>query len=886
MAFCCVIAPVRSQVIIQFTSGNENFLDLHNIWRFQLNNVSGAPITCQVQAKITKGNGELVGTVTTPRFELQNGISELNNDITKNAKSKFRKGSSEGAVISKNGYFPKGLYYICIVVTEARSDAELGQNCQQINVTVVPEDAENGKPKKKENWFTKNVGFSGYSEITGVYSNMQAPGSLLPPSYVQWYCNPTVSVYGFPVSAKWLVSSRQNNDYQNINYFNIEFDANRFASMLKERALGFIKEKVNVDNVNSLNLESYAGQLNDVTSQLQNPAALTELGQLQELDSLKSSLAEWQNMGTDSAGIAERINSLKLLDTDTLSPDTLSLDSLSLTSNDTISYTGDSLTDAKIDSLKQEIEKLDWLEKKRSFYDDLLSKKDELEGKLEGFNLDSLTGNLENYTSQYDASKLNNPEFLFGFLKNNKLFKKFEKFMMAVKKFSLGTSFPQYTDLTFKGTQVNGLNIELEKWNTNLSFVYGDVLQGIIPNNLNLSSPVANYTYRRNVIGGSIGYGPKDKYHVRFTLLSFEDDPTSIIIPDSLAGRTPRPQSNQVMSLDFKVKLFKNRLSIFGELAGSQTIRDITLSDSSFIVNPMDYHNPREWFANIFLQRTVDMNTSVDFAFKAGVEGRLFKGKTILTLQTKRVGPGFQSFGNPFMINDIFNIEAKVTQKLWKNRISISGFVRRNVDNLDSTKLLTSQLYNFGFDFSLRIPKWPSLRVSMTPYLQQNDSASMDIQVLMASSNYSFKIKKVQVLNNLTYMHQQGSSQDSLMNFHTHYATLLNSFLLSKTVSLNLSQSYFFVSNRYGDVGTYSANLSGSVLAFKKWNNTIGALASFNQNERRYGGYYQTGIQFLKYLNLNIRVEYSRYDIINPTITNANLPFDQIMLRGVLITRW
>jgi hypothetical protein len=162
----------------------------------------------------------------------------------------------------------------------------------------------------------------------------------------------------------------------------------------------------------------------------------------------------------------------------------------------------------------------------------------------------------------------------------------------------------------------------------------------------------------------------------------------------------------------------------------------------------------------------------------------------------------------------------------------------------------------------------------------------MNINVLMANTSYICKIKKTQLLTNLTYMHQTGMAADSTMNFYSHYITLLNTLLISKTVSLNIIQNYFHINNRYGDVGTYSLNVSGNVVAFKKWNSSIGATASFNQNERRYGGYYQTSIQFLKYFTFNIRAEYSRYDVINATPYNINIPFDQVNIRGILTTKW
>lgn len=876
----------NAQVIIQFNGSNDNNLNFQSVWGFTLNNLSGNVLSSYTRINITNSQMEPLITILSPQIELNNGENIPTNEIIKNSRIDFNNNNPTSTAIKKDGYFPKGLYYICIVVRDAKSDAELGQNCTQANITIGG-DTVNPKTNedKKPNFFSKNVKLSGYSEITGVYSNMQAYGSTIDPSYVQWYLNPTVSVFDFPVSMQLLLSTRQNNNQQNINSFNVQFDANQFLNMLRQRATDFIKQKLNTDKLNNINLESFTGQLNDVKSKLSNPGALQEIEQLKQLDSLKQSMSDLDNIGKDSASIFNQIEKLKKISGN----DSLKMDTSIIRSKlDSLNSKRDSLVTAKKDSLKKKIKVLSWLEEKKPYYDKLMKQKDELESKLKNVNLDSLTGKIDEYKSKYDPQKLSDPNYLYGFLGKFNLFKKFEKIMMAVKKFSIGTSYPSYSDFTFKGVQVNGFNMEIEKWNTSLSFTYGTALEGIVPSGNYSSTANTNtvFTYKRNVIGGSIGYGSREKSHIHFTLLSFEDDPSSIYVPDSMIGIAPRPKSNQVMSIDFKVKFLKNKLSFFGELAGSQTIRDITLIDSSFLINTTNYNNPREWFPNIFLQRTVDLNTSVDFAFKAGAEISLFKGNTKVSAQVKRVGPGFTSFGNPFMMRDLFNIETKISQSFWKKRIQISGFLRRNIDNLENTKLLTSQLYNFGFDLTLNIPKWPSLRVSMTPYVQSNDSSNINVNVVTANTNYLCKIKKLQLMTNLSYMHQNGTSSDSAMDFYSHYITLLNTLLISKSVSLNLTQNYFHINNRYGEVGTYSLNISGSFIAFKKWNSTIGGILTTNQNERRYGGYYQTGISFLKYFSINVRFEYSRYDIINLTPYNSNMPFDQVYLRGVLITRW
>ncbi len=879
-----VYGTVNAQVVVQFTSSNDNNLNFQSIWNFQVNNLSGPTITSYIEIKITNASTEPVVVIQSPRFELVEGLNTPSYDIIKNAKIDYNKNNQAATILKKEEYFPQGLYYICIVVKDAKSDAEIGQNCTQANITFEPVKPKNEKTDgKKDSFLGKHVKFSGHTEITGVYSNMQPLGSTTPPSYLQWYLNPTLSVYDFPVSFQLLLSTRQTDTQQNINSFNVQFDAQQFKQMLMQRAIAFAQDKILKDKLGNLNLETFTSQFNTIKGKLESPGALLELGQIKQLDSLKNSLSDLQNMKLDSAGIFNQLRQLKKL----TGNDSLSLDTSMIRAKmDSFKQQGDSLMKAKTDSLKKKIKVLSWLEEKKPYYDKLMKQKDELEAHLKGLNIDSLTGKIDEFSSKYDVKKFNDPNYLYGFLDKFKLFRKFEKVMTAVKTLSIGTSYPNYSDFTFRGVQLNGFNIELEKWNTYIGFIFGTALQGIMPSNLQGNNNNVLYTYKRNVIGGSAGYGSKEKSHIHFTLLSFDDDPTSIYIPDSMIGMAPRPQSNQVMSTDFKLQLFKKKISIYGELAGAQTIRDITLIDSTFMINITNYNNPREWFSNIFLQKDVDLNTSVDFAFKAGAEATLFKGLTKISTQVKRVGPGFYSFGNPFMMRDMFNIEAKVSQAFWKNRIKLSGFIRRNIDNLEQTKLLTSQLYNFGFDFSLNIPKWPSLKIAMTPYVQSNDSMNMNINVLIANTNYICKIKKTQLLSNLTYMHQNGTAADSSMNFYSHYITLLNTLLISKTVSVNITQNYFLINNRYGKVGTYALNASGTVVAFKRWNNSIGTTISFNENERRYGGYYQTSIQFLKYFTFNIRAEYSRYDVINYTANNINIPFDQVNIRGILTTKW
>jgi len=545
-----------SQIVVQFSNSYDNNLNLQSIWGFQVTNLAGYPVNSYIEIKVTNNRMEQVVLIQSPRIELATGSNNLNNDVIKNSRINYNPANAESAILKKESYFPKGLYYICISVKDASSEAELGQNCTQANMSFDPEGSSTPNRKtKKDNFFTKNFRTSGYSELTGVYSNVQQVGTLISPSYGQWYLNPTVSVFDFPVSFQLLLSTRQNDNQQNINSFNVQFDANQFMNMLKQRAVEFVKKKVNNDMFSNMNLESLSGQLNEVKAKLENPGTLMELKQIKELDSLKGSLSGLESFGKDSASLLGKLNQLKNL----TGNDSLKLDTSLLRSKlDSLNSRRDSLASAKMDSLKKKIKVLAWLEDKKPYYDKLLKQKEEIESKIGAINLDSLSGKVDEFKAKYDPQKFNDPKFLYSFLDKFKLFKKFEKIMMAVKKLAIGTSYPNYTDFTCKGVQVNGLNIEIEKWNTYLSFSYGNTLQGIVPTNFFGGNAAPNstlgFTYKRNIIGGSFGYGSKEKTHVHFTLMSFQDDPTSISIPDSLLSTAPKPKLNQVMGVEREKK--------------------------------------------------------------------------------------------------------------------------------------------------------------------------------------------------------------------------------------------------------------------------------------------------------------------------------------------
>lgn len=535
------------------------------------------------------------------------------------------------------------------------------------------------------------------------------------------------------------------------------------------------------------------------------------------------------------------------------------------------------------DSLTKMVDALKHLDFKKGGYDALLKQKDGLlkEAKLNGW-IDSL-GNVKNAAgdlANMDMSKVSDPQFLTGQLGKLGLLKKYEKYLSWVRKFSVGTSFTQYSDFTLNNVPVAGISVEVAPWKLYAAFTYGKVQRSV------LTQDPGQASYTRKLIAGSFGYGTQDKTHLHITVLSAQDDPGSINPRDSVYLYYKKPQSNKVISADFGLNLWKDRIRISGELAGSQLVRDVTYQHDENIIELQDtvLRSEKNWIANIFRQKPVNLNAVTDFAFFTKAEASLFGDKTRISFGASRVGENFQSFGTPFLMRDLLTFEGKVTQKFLKNKISASLYVRQMSNNLTGNKPLTVNQWRWGGDLSLNFPKMPTVRIMYTPILQQNDSGTVNMNMMSTNVSYPVKVKKVRIMNMGSYIFQNGTRGFSAEGFTSHFVTFNQNTMFPKGQTFGVTLSYIYTKTSIETLHSLTGSLSGGITLFKKWNNGMGVNVYANKWEQRCMIFYRTGISFLKYLSLNIQVEGQLYrngraDALYPT-------YDVIAVRPLLNVRW
>jgi len=874
---------LKAQINLSHSSPQSIFKQ-SDLFYLNIENNIGISSYVYMEIEISESNYGSIGNIRTEKFLLPVGSTILD-PMSMVIASKQYAGFDFVLPLKHQGVFGSGEYKANISLKSATDNNTLSMIIVPFSVKQpqVASTENNTNTSEKKNSPAFKISTSGNAEVIGYYSIGQPSTSLMPPSYLQTYLNPQVSVFDVPVGANIFLTTQQNPGLQQMNYFRLNFDANNFRNMLMKRLKEMITKKVNLDKMNLSNFDSYKDQLTSVQNTLKNPGVIQEMAQIKELDSLKQQFNSYKDkLNVSDSSLTNYINVAKDSLTNTTDTSFNKLDSAKTSITDSIGTVKDSVMQyyEKLSAMYEKIQGMQWLEEKKQYYEQLTSQKDKIldYGKKIGC-IDSL-GNYTSQIEKFDASKYSDPSNLYSALRNNKLIKKYEKYLFWVKSVNIGMHSPVYSDLSLNGVSVNGFGIELEPYKFYMAFNYGEALRPVLTNNL------VNASYKRNLWSFKMGYGRTQESHIHFNMMSATDDSLSVNPRDSLYLYNKLPQDNKVISVDFKLVLFKKKLSVTGEIAGSQTIRDLTYNSALFNLIPTPSNsqsNANNWFANIFSQQGSDMNVRVDYAVNAKVEGRFFEGSVISAIFA-RTGTNFQSFGLPFLIKDRMIGEFKASQKFWKNRISVSGFFRYNVDNLDSTKGLTTQFFNYGADLRLNIPKLPTLSVSYMPVTLQNDSAIMNMNILNANCFHMFQFRKFSLTGILNYVYQSSTQTNGTGNQFNLHNISLNTIYDLKVFSITNILTYMSNETVSAKTNTFISTLSTSFTLFKKWTNTIGGNVYVNENSVKGGGFYQTSLSLIKNLVFNVRLETNRFN------TYLYLPgyqdYTQFLVRTSIQYKW
>jgi hypothetical protein len=456
-----------------------------------------------------------------------------------------------------------------------------------------------------------------------------------------------------------------------------------------------------------------------------------------------------------------------------------------------------------------------------------------------------------------------------------------EKLLLGVDAFGIGTNYPSYSEYTLKGVPVTGINFEINPGIFYAAFTGSENMRSI-----------ENAAYQRSIYAGRLGLGKKEGTHFFFTGLYAKDDENSTAVsPDNL---TLTPKSNYVLGAETKLALFNEHILIEGEGNAAALTRDTR--DASLEIKAIPG----------FVKGLIDpkISTSFDYSYAGKMSYNNKVSATKISVDLKMVGPGYASLGAPNLRTDQFAYGAKIDQGFLGRKITISSFFTTSHDNLIEWKSSTTTTTAYGINLGLNFPKLPFLQVSYSPYVQKNDDLIPAQQVenktmmLSAVTGYVLLVQEFNFSTSLAYTSDEANTLIAASNYRT------NSISVTEAVSFNSPISFAgtwgiiktaspsVVVQNAGSPGSVSPGIDSNInnidlsvsAAFNELlTNTLGFNITAESAVNNKTGFYLNTVWTLwKNINLNARIEQTTYNDLVTSLSN----YDELLFNVTLNVRW
>jgi len=411
----------------------------------------------------------------------------------------------------------------------------------------------------------------------------------------------------------------------------------------------------------------------------------------------------------------------------------------------------------------------------------------------------------------------------------------------------IGRCRPNYTDFTLKGISMDGVNVEFNPGLLYAAFSKGQTNKSFYP------SAEVFPSFEQNLLFGRLGIGKKNASHLFLTYLQVEDNSQSI--PDHALSDTIylKPHSNNIISAEAALSFFDNKLAFEGEIATSFFTRD-----NRYEMIELDSNILPPLFSKLIKP---NLTSTYDFAYS--MRSALNLNNTKVSFELNKIGPGYTSLGNPYMINDRMSFNGSFDQYFAKKQISVSGFYRQSYDNLINWKAAQTNILSYGGTIMFRFRKLPYLRISYMPNFQsmQRNNLKLNNSVIIfnGSAGYNYKLKGLRMNTNINYLSQDIETiLDTLSSLRkVKIYSLSHDITFNKPLSLNAAVSYNQAIFPGIDINTLIYSIGATHSAFKKkWQNKLGFKFSNQFNEQNKLGFYvNSRLNLGKNSDLSIRFE-------------------------------
>ncbi len=695
-------------------------------------------------------------------------------------------------MVSRNGTFPYGKYLFCTKCYAVVSGELLSEDCalmQSLPASGLSGDAtaqNRGGGVEQTGSSSSIVRGSGKASAEYVYSPRQSAEYQLPPSLLRLQFQPSFDVYRVPVFANVYYTSEISSRYPNQFAFSFGFDAQRFRDNMRllaeqemRKRLGFDAKdyeakRAEVDSMGSIGTRLRSLQLdtaglaalerdaqsNDEAEQRREQqrydSTIRVALEAIKYDSLRShySSMEQEVLDIHPVDSTETARCHQLMDTIQSRIDVLEQRKDSILKNTPAIQQRRSLLETARRAAEATSTKLQELKYKREEIGRLQEKKEYLLG------LKHVVEQYPESLAQMQAS-LRDPEQIRRVLKESAQFSGTDKVLFNTQLLTIGTVYPSWSAVTLSGLQVQGVAADLS---------LGPLLVGLVGGNTNLGaidylSPHQSL-YPRWMIAGRAGFGNRDGSYFMLSYLNVFDTSSTVAYSEA---REVFPMKTTILGSELQWLIANDLIRLRAELALSMFNRNLRDSVTG-LSEDIEQYIPR------FLRPNV--STSYDYAATVTADMQLLPLNE-LTLYREYVGPGYYSFGAPFLRNDVSRYGARIEQGFFDNVLRVGCTYRSESDNLIATKRSSSESQRFGVRATVSIPLLPSIRAEVYRSTLNTGGVDSRLSELMLSSSYAYTLFSTRWRTSID-LRQQTNTADSI-DVSSYNLSTLN---LRQTISL------------------------------------------------------------------------------------------------------
>lgn len=344
---------------------------------------------------------------------------------------------------------------------------------------------------------------------------------------------------------------------------------------------------------------------------------------------------------------------------------------------------------------------------------------------------------------------------------------KWKKFAADIKSAGIGRSVIQYSELTARDVSLTGVNLE---YNNRIYFAFA---AGKIDYGFRDFFGRNSRQNGQHLVMGRIGFGDAGKRAVIFSVFTGRKAPYGSIIQDSVTGHYPvlGYSVETILKKDEKTfisaEIAKSTKAVTGSITGNKAAGSLfRFSDNSNL-------------------------------------GLSVKGQTYLTSTRTAVSGFFRKTGEHYQSFSLFSYNTdqtawmlRVDQPLLKNRINISGTVRKNdfVNPFTEKTFKTSTLFGSGH-LSIRFPKWPSVTAGYQPgsqlYIIDRNRVRENVYYMFnATVLHQYKLLGSRMVSSVMYSNYRSKGTDSgFINYNGRYYFLSQSVYFRK---VNIQTNYIY----------------------------------------------------------------------------------------------